>query len=118
MTYEVLEAIRTAGIKIPPCPKVLVDLQQVLQGHDAGTHVIERLIGRDMKLAAEVFKTANSARFSSMKKFNSLDHAITVLGQRAISNIVRAAALRASLGGPDPRLVHLFDDVTGKRLNA
>ena len=113
MAYEVLEAIRIAGIKIPPCPKVLVDLQQVLQGPDAGNHVIERLIGRDMKLAAEVFKTANSARFASMKKkFNSLDQAIAVLGHRAISNIVRAAALRASLGGPDPRLVRFWERAT------
>ena len=113
MAYAVLEAIRTAGIKIPPCPTVLIDLQQALQGPDCGNHVIERLIGRDMKLAAEVFKTANSSRFASMKKkFNSLDQAIAVLGQRAISNIVRAAALRASLGGPDPRLGSFWERAT------
>jgi HD-like signal output (HDOD) protein len=103
-TQDPVEAIKAAGIKMPPCPQVLLDLQQVLQDPDSGNQVVTRLIGRDIKLAAAVFKTANSAGFARRRKFNTLDQAVAVIGRKAIGNIVKAAALRLSLGGPDPRL--------------
>lgn len=104
MKNDPIEAIQTAGLTIPPCPQVLIDIQQVLQDPDSENQVIVRLIGRDIKLAAMVFKLANSAIYARRKKFDNLDQAVAVVGRRAIGNIVKAAALRTSLGGPDPRL--------------
>jgi HD-like signal output (HDOD) protein len=104
MKNDPIEAIQTAGLTIPPCPQVLIDIQQVLQDPDSENQVIARLIGRDIKLAALVFKFANSAVFARRRKFDNLDQALAVIGRRAVGNIVKAAALRTSLGGPDPRL--------------
>lgn len=110
MKNEQIEVLRAAGIKIPACPQVLLDLQAVLQDPDSANHAIVRLIGRDIKLAAAVFKTANSPGFArGGKKFTTLDQAVAVLGRQAIGNIVRVAALQSSLSGPDPRLVRFWD---------
>jgi HD-like signal output (HDOD) protein len=104
MKNDRIEAIRTAGLTIPPCPQVLIDIQQALQDPDSKNQVIARLIGRDIKLAALVFRFANSAVYARSSKFDNLEQAVAVIGCRAIGNIVKAAALRTSLGGPDPRL--------------
>lgn len=110
MKDEMMAALRAAGIKIPPCPQVLADLQQVLQDPDSGNQALARMIVRDIKLAAAVFKTANSAGFApGGKKFASLDQAVAVLGRRAIGNIARVAALQLNLSGPDPRLERFWD---------
>ncbi len=113
MKNEMIDALRTAGVKIPACPQVLADLQQVLQDPDSGNLAVVRLIGRDIKLAAAVFKTANSAGYApGRQKFVTLDQAVAVLGRRAIGNITRVAALQLSLTGPDPRLVRFWDRST------
>lgn len=105
-----LEAISAAGVKIPPCPQVLADLQQVLQDPNSDNKALARLIGRDIKLAAAVFKTSNSAACArSGKKFTTMDQAVAVLGRQAIGNIARIAALQLSLASPDPRLVRFWE---------
>jgi HD-like signal output (HDOD) protein len=109
MKNDPIEAIQTAGLTIPPCPQVLIDIQQALQDPDSENRVIARLIGRDIKLAALVFKFANSALYARSRKFDNLDQAMAVIGRRAIGNIVKAAALRTSLGGPDPRLAGFWN---------
>jgi HD-like signal output (HDOD) protein len=110
MNNDKIEALRAAGLKIPPCPQVLTDLQQVLNDADSSNQSVVRLIGRDIKLAAMVFKTANSAACApGGKKFTNLDQAVALLGRRAVANIVKVAALQLSLGGPDARLTRFWD---------
>ena len=46
MKNDPIEAIQTAGLTIPPCPQVLIDIQQALQDPDSDNQVIARLIGR------------------------------------------------------------------------
>jgi HD-like signal output (HDOD) protein len=107
---DMMQAMRAAGVKIPACPQVLIDVQEILQDPDSGNQSLVRIIGRDIKLAAMVFKTANSAAASGgAKKFVDLDQAVAVLGRRTIANITRMAALQLSLAGPDPRLVRFWD---------
>ena len=110
MKNEQIEAIRAAGIKIPSCPQVLADLQQVLLDPNSRNQVLASLIGRDIKLSSTVFKIANSAAYASGgRKFVTIEQTVTVLGRQAIGNIARLAALQLSLAGPDPRLAGFWD---------
>jgi len=113
MKDEQIAAIRAAGVKIPPCPQVVADLQGVLHDPASANQAVVRLIARDIKLASMVFKTANSAgRAPDGKRFVSLDQAVTVLGRRTIENLVRVAALQLSLAGPDARFMRFWDRST------
>lgn len=110
MKDDEVAALRAAGVRIPPCPQVVADLQQVLREPDSRNQAVSCLIGRDIKLASVVFRTANSAACApGRRKFATLDEAVTVLGRRTIANIVRVAALQLSLGGPDPRLARFWE---------
>ena len=96
---EMLDGIAKSGLQIPPRPQVVAEVQTLLQKDEPDNTTIGSLIGKDVKLTAIVFKTVNSAAYNLSRKVESVNQALTVLGQSQMKGVINAAALRQQLGG-------------------
>lgn len=98
------------GVRIPPQPRVLLDLQQ-LQQRAGGAELSKMgaLISRDVALSANVLKTVNSPFFGLSKRIDSIPHAVTLLGEKNIMNLVRGALIRRVLPGDNTTLERFWD---------
>ncbi|RTL57821.1 MAG: HDOD domain-containing protein [Rhodocyclaceae bacterium] len=95
---EALKDLIGRGLKIPPWPKVLAELQQSLEQGDYDNHTLARIIGKDPGLAAMVFKVAKSPLFAKGKKnMDRLDQVLMMLGTKQLLSLVQAVALTTSL---------------------
>ncbi len=96
---ELLEKLHAANIRIPPRPQILQDIEAMLNDENSTERMIGQLIGRDVRLTAEVFKLANSPFYRRARKIESLEQAVRMLGRNAMHDITRSAILRQTLGG-------------------
>lgn len=94
-----LEALLAKGLKIPPQPKVLLEVDKLMQKNDFSMKALATLIGKDIGLTAAVFKIVNSPGMGGSRRIDSLDQAVAVLGTGPLVNLVKCSALRQSLGG-------------------
>ena len=85
------------GIKIPPQPQVLVDIQMETAMPDCSLGNITALIAKDIGLSGWVLKTVNSAIFGLPNKVTSIGQAINLLGVNSIVNIVNAVSISEAL---------------------
>ncbi|MCC7079407.1 MAG: HDOD domain-containing protein [Burkholderiales bacterium] len=107
-----LEKLAAADIRIPPRPQILHEIERMLDDDDATERMIGQLIARDVGLTAEVFKLANSPFYRRGAKIDSLEHAVRLLGRKAMGQIVRSALLRQRLGGATERLESFWERCT------
>lgn len=94
-----LEAMLTKGIQIPPQPKILLEIDKLMQREDFSMKALAVAIGKDVGLTAAVFKIVNSPGMGSSRRIDSLDQAVAVLGSGPLVSLVKCSALRQSLGG-------------------
>lgn len=85
------------GIVIPPCPKIVADIQQELAKDDPEIDVIADLINRDAGIAGSVLKAINSPLFGLSGRVKSVSHAVSLLGLKSVINIVTALSLKKVL---------------------
>ena len=80
-----------AGIKpsdLPAPPQTALDILQACADPNTNTRKLSGIVGRDPVLTAELLRMANSAFFGMAREVRTLDQAVTVLGQRAVRNLV------------------------------
>src|ERR1017187_2578957 len=87
------------SIRIPPCPEVVVALMEELRQDDVDFIKLVKLITGDVGLAATMLKMANSPFFALRNKASSIQQAVSVLGLKNLTQIVRGSALQKALGG-------------------
>ena len=104
-----LEQVLGHGIKIPPQPRVLLEIDELMQQADFSLKDLARVIGKDVGLTAAVFKIANSPGMGSSRRIDSLDQAIAMLGSGPLVNMVKCSVLRQSLGGNAEVFVRFWD---------
>lgn len=101
-----------AGIRIPPQPQVLVDLQmeQVMPHPDLNR--IAELISHDPGLAGTMLKVVNSAQFGLKNKITSPRQAVQLMGLNTVLNILNGIAIKSELA--DETIIQLgsFWDTT------
>jgi HD-like signal output (HDOD) protein len=95
---EVAEKI-LKSIRIPPCPDVVVALMEELRHDDVDFQKLVKLISGDVSLAASMLKMANSPFFALRNKAGSIQQAVSVLGLKNLTQLVRGSALQKALGG-------------------
>ncbi len=95
-----IENILGSGVIIPPQPKILLDIEQML-ANNAGMAAIAKRVSQDAALTASVFKVISSPVYGSKKPANNLEKAISVIGLNQMLNIIKSSALRRSLGGQE-----------------
>ena len=102
------EELALRGIRIPPQPQVLLELERVMASDDYDARSIARIIERDAGIAAMLFKVARNPMFAGNAAPSTLDKAIIRLGFRPTLNIARAVALSTTLGQDTQRAYTMF----------
>jgi HD-like signal output (HDOD) protein len=92
-------AIAGEGLELPPLPQVAIEAANLAADGEGGAVALAKLIQRDIALASQVMRVANSSLYSRRAPVVSLHQAIAWLGVDAIRNIALAFAVRAQLFG-------------------
>ena len=107
-----IDKLRASNIRIPPRPQILHDIQAMLAEENSTERMIGQLIARDVGLTAELFKLVNSPFYRRGKKIDNVEHAVRLLGRRAMGNLVRSGMLRRQLGGNSARMESFWERCT------
>jgi HD-like signal output (HDOD) protein len=105
---KAMKELVSKGIKIPPQPKVLLDLRKLLASDNYDTRGLTAIISQDPGISAMLFKAARSPIFGRGKKFTSLDQVIMTVGVKQIFNLVQAMALATTVSDGTRRAYEIF----------
>ena len=105
---KALERLVKQGVKLPPQPQVLVELQRLLSSDGYEMRSVAKIIGQDPGIVALLFRLARSPAFSRGRKIESLEQILMVVGVKQVFNLVQAAALSAAIGDKARRAFEVF----------
>lgn len=100
LSIEQVERI-LQGVRIPPQPQIMVDLQMEQLMPDCSVDRIARLISQDVGLAGAILKTVNSPFYGLSNRISSIQQAAALLGIKTLVNLVNAHSIKASLSDED-----------------
>ncbi|MBK1681959.1 HDOD domain-containing protein [Rhodoferax fermentans] len=113
-----LDAARDAGpvkdIVIPPCPQLLVQLQEELAQADPNPQRVAEIAGADVAMAAALIKVANSSLYARREPVQSVVQAINMLGVKPTASILTGFLLRNAIR-IDPTLIEHFWESSTRR---
>jgi HD-like signal output (HDOD) protein len=97
-------AMADDSLELPPPPQVVTEIMRLTRGDgvesdgtEASTSELARLIQRDVALAGQIMRVANSALYARRTPVGTLPQAITWLGMREIRNIAFAVAVQGQV---------------------
>ena len=105
---KALDHLAKQGVKIPPQPRVLLELQKLLVSDDYEMRAVAKVIGQDPGIVALLFRLARSPAFSRGRKIDSLDQILMVVGIKQVFNLVQAAALSTAINDKTRRAFDVF----------
>ena len=111
MHIDIEKAIKelvAKGIKLPPQPKVLLELQAKLTSDDFSMKDLARIISHDPGVTAMLFKTVRSPVFGCNKHLNTLEQVLMVIGVKQTCNLVQAIALSTSISDTTRKSFDIF----------
>ncbi len=94
------DAFTAHGIRpsdLPAPPKDAIRVVQACSRSDTGSRDLAAIVANDPVLTAELLRVANSAFFGLASQVRSVARAVTVLGDRALRNLVLCIAMRDAL---------------------
>ena len=81
------------GVKIPPQPRVLDELQKLIKRNEFDVRILARAINQDPGITALLFKVVTSAAYRKHQPFESIESILHALGVKETFNIIQAIAL-------------------------
>jgi len=96
LTKDQIQAI-LQGIKIPPQPQILVDLQMEQVMPDPDINHIAQLISKDVALAATILKVVNSPFYGLSNTITSVHQAVTLIGLNSVINIINGLSIKSQM---------------------
>lgn len=81
------------GIKLPPQPAVLDELQHLLTRGVSDVRVLSRTISQDPGIVAALFKVSRSAAYRRLQPLDTVEQVLQAIGIRQTCNIVQAVSL-------------------------
>lgn len=103
-----LERLMQHGVKLPPQPRVLMELQDLLRSDNYEMRSVARIIGQDPGIVALLFRLARSPAFSRGRRIDSLDQILMVIGIKQVFNLVQATALAATVNDRTRKAFDVF----------
>jgi HD-like signal output (HDOD) protein len=105
------QLIESGGLELPVFDAVALRLQRVVadENHDVGE--VERLIGSDQALAAEVLSAANSPFYCGLSTIRTIRNAVVRLGTQQVRYLVLMAAEHAKYRARDRDLDLLLQEL-------
>lgn len=113
-----LDHARDAGpvknIVIPPCPKLLVQLQAELSQADPDPHAVAHIAGSDVAMTAALLRIANSPVYARREPVSSVGQAVSMLGVKPTATVLTGFLLRNTIR-IDPTLIGHFWESSTRR---
>lgn len=103
-TIPAHDLIRRKVKDLPPLPRVVRQLMQVVADERSGAEDVTRVLSGDQALAAKILKLVNSPFYGQSGEIGTLTRAVVVLGFSAVRNLalgLTAAGLLRKAGGQD-----------------
>lgn len=94
---SILKKIERELDTIPPIPDNIERIKILIDDPISDIHDISKIINLDPALTADVLKVANSARFKTRSRSETVDRAITVIGMRELSSVILTIAAKKIL---------------------
>lgn len=92
-----IESMLASGLKFPPQPDVLVELEFLNADAESEPAQYAQIISRDPMLAGAMFRIANSPIFSLSAQVDTLERAVLQIGTKNTMSVVRSESLRKAL---------------------
>ena len=92
MTADSLTSTLRGVKNLPTLPQVAIHLLQLLNDPDSSIEDVNGVMSKAPSLAATVLRIVNSSYYGLRHKVSSLSHALSLLGYRAVKNMVLTAA--------------------------
>lgn len=96
------------SVSIPPRPEVLLKFSEETKKPEPNIGAIANILHADVGISAAILQVVNSAAFRRSREIESIDQAIMTLGLKRLVPLVRAVALKATIGN-DPAMASFWD---------
>lgn len=96
------------GIKLPPQPAVLLELQEKFASDDYTMKQLANIISADPGITAMLFKAARSPVFGGARKLERIEQVLMVIGVKQTYNLVQAVSLSTSLSDSTRKAFEVF----------
>ena len=116
---ESLFGIRPTDLPTPP--QVAVKIMQASAGGVADAKKLGSLVASDPVLTAELLRIVNSAFFGFQREISNLEHAVVILGQKVLRNLVLCISVRNALADdaiPDLDTDQFWEDAIRRSVSA
>ena len=98
------------GIRIPPQPQIMVDLQMEQAMPDPDIKQIARLIRQDVSLSGMMLKFVNSPFLQHSNQISSIEQAVALLGPTTVINIINGLSIKGEMSDQAIRAMTRFWD--------
>ena len=83
---------------LPSPPQAALQILRACSQDDVSSTALSLLAEKDPVLTAELLRVVNTPFFGLSRKVQSLSHAVTILGQRTLRNLVLCLSVRDAIG--------------------
>ncbi len=101
---DALDSIKPADLPAPP--QAAIQIMRACANPRVNNQELAKLAATDPVLSAELLRIVNSAFFGMARKISNISHAISILGHKALRNMVLCISVRDAL---DPKNLPGFD---------
>ncbi|MEQ6886099.1 HDOD domain-containing protein [Salicola sp. Rm-C-2C1-2] len=98
------------GIRIPPQPQIMVDLQMEQAMPDPDIDQIAKLIRQDVSLSGMMLKFVNSPFLQHSNQISSIEQAVALLGPTTVINIINGLSIKGEMSDQAIRAMTRFWD--------
>lgn len=99
LSLETKGALENYVKAVMPVPSASFKIYQKLTEEEVNIHEIAHLVASDPLLAANVLRTVNSAAYGFTTEITAVGRAVTLLGLRAIKQMVLSQSMKESMQG-------------------
>lgn len=92
-TAAMVRRLLDQGVKIPPQPRVLEEMRQLLLRREFDIRQLARVINRDAGATAMLFKVCRSTAYHQHHPFEAVEEILHALGVKQTFNLVQAISL-------------------------
>lgn len=89
------ERIVTNVLKVAALPAVAIKFSEAIKNPLTSNQDLENIVSEDSALAAKVLMVANSALFNFPSKIDTISKAVTIIGQKQLSEIILSCSIVA-----------------------
>lgn len=90
---KIFRRLVSQGIKLPPQPKVVEELERLLAKGETDLRKLARAIAQDAGISAQLFRVVQSPAYRQHQPFTSLEKVLQAVGLKQTLNLVQASAL-------------------------